>query len=171
RLMTSAGAAAAMRSGKPDSDDPQAALLKDYPMAPARVDRILPHGASLVLGGTRFVMHANPTHSPGSASWTWRSCEAGTCRAVAYADSVNTISSDDYRFTDHPERIDEARAGLRVIEALPCDVLLTPHPGGSDLLARLSGKAALVYPRACLAYAAAGSDRLAKRLAREQADQ
>jgi metallo-beta-lactamase class B len=167
RLVVSPGAAGAMRSGKADPDDPQAALLAKYPMKPARVDRVLRAGGSLVAGGTRFTMHANPTHSPGSASWTWPSCDQAKCLTIAYADSVNTISSDDYHFTKHPERVDAARAGLRVIEALPCDLLLTPHPGASSLLERLSGKEPLVYPRACIAYAAAGSDRLAKRLARE----
>lgn len=167
RLVVSPGAAAAMRSGKADPEDPQAALLSKYPMTPARIDRVLRAGGTLLIGGTRFTMHANPTHSPGSASWTWQSCEGSQCLTVAYADSVNTISSEDYHFTQHPQRVDAARAGLRTIESLPCDLLLTPHPGGSNLLDRLSGKAPLTYPRACIAYAAGGSDRLAKRLARE----
>ena len=171
RLVTSPGAAQAMRSGKAPAEDPQAALLEKYPMKPVRVDRVLRGGGSLTVGGTRFTMHANPAHSPGSASWTWPSCAGGKCLTIAYADSVNTISADDYRFTAHPERVDAAREGLRTIEGLPCDLLLTPHPGGSELLQRLSGKAPLTYPRACVAYAAAGSDRLAKRLAREAAAQ
>ena len=168
KLLVSPGAATAMRTGKAVPEDPQAALLAKYPMAPARVDRVLP-GGSLNVGGTRFTMHINPTHSPGSASWTWQSCEGGKCLTIAYADSISTISSDDYRFTQHPERVEAARAGLRVIEALPCDLRLTPHPGGSDLLERLSGKEPLTTPRACIAYAAGGSDRLSKRLAKEAA--
>jgi metallo-beta-lactamase class B len=167
KLLVSPGAAAAMRSGKAVPEDPQAALLAKYPMAPARVDKVLRSGGALTIGGTHFTMHANPTHSPGSASWTWQSCEGGNCLTIAYADSVNTISADDYHFTQHPERVEAARGGLRVIEALPCDLLLTPHPGGSDLLERLSGKAPLTYPRACITYAAGGSDRLSKRLAKE----
>lgn len=168
KLVVSPGAENAMRSGKADPEDPQASWLVKYPMAPARVDRVLRSGGSLMIGSTRFTMHANPTHSPGSASWTWQSCEAGKCLTVAYADSVNSISADDYHFTKHPERVEAARAGLRTIEALPCDLLLTPHPGGSDLLERLSGKTPLTYPRACIAYAAGGSDRLEKRLAKER---
>ncbi|MDP3908017.1 subclass B3 metallo-beta-lactamase [Novosphingobium sp.] len=167
RLAVGEDAAAAMRNGQADAHDPQATWLAKYPMAPVRVDRTLRHGGALVVGGTRFTLHANPTHSPGSTSWTWQSCAADQCLTVAYADSTNTISADDYHFTAHPDRIEAARAGLRVIEALPCDVLLTPHPGGSALLERLSGRAALAQPRACIAYAAGGSDRLAKRLARE----
>jgi metallo-beta-lactamase class B len=171
RLLVARNVAQVMRSGKPDPSDPQAALLASKPMAPARVDRTLAHGGVLTVGGTRFTLHANPTHSPGSTSWTWQSCESVKCLTIAYADSINTISSDDYRFSDHPGRVDAARAGLRVIEALPCDVLLTSHPEASDLLERLSGKAPLIKPRACVAYALAGSERLAKRLAKERASQ
>ncbi|MBN8502007.1 MAG: subclass B3 metallo-beta-lactamase [Sphingomonadales bacterium] len=171
RLAVAATAATVMRSGKPDPTDPQAALLAKEPMPPARVDRTLPHGGVLTLGRTRFTMHANPTHSPGSASWTWRSCEQGKCLTIAYADSISTISSDDYHFSAHPQRVDAARAGLRVIEALPCDLLLTPHPSGSELLQRLSGKAPRTTQRACISYAQSGSERLANRLAKEQVGQ
>jgi metallo-beta-lactamase class B len=167
KLLVNPGAADAMRTGKADPEDPQASWLVKYPMAPARVDRVLRSGGSLTLGGTRFIMHANPTHSPGSASWTWQSCESGKCLTIAYADSVNSISADDYRFTQHPARVEAARAGLRVIESLPCDLLLTPHPGSSSLLERLSRKEPLTAPRACITYAAGGSDRLSKRLAKE----
>ena len=169
RLVVGPNVAKVMRTGGADPADPQAALLAKEPMAPARVDRILAHGGGLTVGGTRFTLYANPTHSPGSTSWTWQSCEPGKCLTIAYADSINPISADDYHFSDHPERIEAARAGLRVIEALPCDLLLTPHPGSSELLERLSGKAPLIAPRACIAYAAIGSERLAKRLAKEAA--
>jgi metallo-beta-lactamase class B len=170
RLVVVPNVARVMRSGKADPSDPQAALLASKPMAPARVDRTLRNGGVLTVGGTRFTLHANPTHSPGSTSWTWQSCEGAKCLTIAYADSISTISSDDYHFSDHPQRVDAARAGLRVIEALPCDLLLTPHPGGSDLLERLSGKTPLTTPRACVAYALGGSDRLMERLKQETAD-
>ena len=169
RLVVVPNVAQVMRSGKADPSDPQAALLAKAPMSPVRVDRTLRHGGVLAVGGTRFTLHANPTHSPGSTSWTWQSCEGSKCLTIAYADSISTISSDDYHFSDHPQRVDAARTGLRVIEALPCDLLLTPHPAGSDLLERLSGKAPLTAPRACVAYALSGSERLANRLARENA--
>ena len=160
-------AAQALRTGVAYADDPQAELLKKYPMKPARVDRVLRDGGVLVVGGTRFTAHATPTHSPGSTSWTWPSCERGKCLTIADADSVNTISADSYRFSDHPERAKTARAGLNVVAALPCDVIVTPHPSASNLFDRLSGQAPLIDPNACRAYAQAGRDRLAKRLASE----
>lgn len=167
KLLTQPAAAPVMRSGKADAGDPQAALLNKEPMAPVTVDRTLRDGEALTVGDTRFTLHANPTHSPGSTSWTWKSCEGGKCLTIAYADSISTISSDDYRFTDHPDRIEAARAGLRTIEQLPCDIILTPHPGGSGLLERLSGKDSLTFERACTSYAALGSNRLMERLAKE----
>ena len=169
RLVVGPNAAEVMRTGKPAADDPQASWLAKEPMEPVRVDRTLRHGGALTVGGTRFTLYANPTHSPGSTSWGWKSCEGGKCVSIAYADSNSTISTDDYHFSQHPERVEAAREGLRVIETLPCDILLTPHPGSSDLLERLSGKAPLSEPRACIAYAAAGSERLTNRLAKEAA--
>ena len=160
-------AAQALRSGKPYPEDPQAALLQDHLMKPARVDRVLRDGEVLVVGGTRFTAHATPTHSPGSTSWTWPSCENGKCLTIADADSVNTISSDSYRFLDHPQRVKTARAGLAVVAALPCDVIVTPHPAASNLFERLSGQAPLVNSGACRAYAQAGRERLDQRLAKE----
>lgn len=167
KLLTQPVVAPVLRSGMANPEDPQAALLNRQPMAPVTVDRTLRDGGVLKIGDTRFALHANPTHSPGSTSWTWKSCEAGKCLTIAYADSISTISSDDYRFTAHPKRVEAARAGLRAIERLPCDIILTPHPGGSSLLERLSGKEPLVDARACIDYSAGGSERLMQRLAKE----
>lgn len=162
-------AARAFRTGKPAPDDPQAALLKDRPMPPARVDQVLRSAGRLEVGTMQFTAHATPTHSPGSTSWTWESCAGGSCQTIALVDSVGTISGDDYRFSDHPQRILGARTGLGRIEQMPCDILVTPHPSASNLHARLSGRAALADPRACRNYAQAGRERLAQRLASEQA--
>ncbi len=169
RLVVLPQAAQAMRTGKPVPSDPQHGFLAKQPMAPVPLLRVMHDGAALTVGDTRFSLRATPTHSPGSASWTWKSCESGQCLTIAYADSISTISDDAYRFTAHPERIEQARAGLRTIEHLPCDILLTPHPKGSDLLQRLSGKQPLAQPRGCIAYAQGGSEWLTARLGREEA--
>ena len=167
KLLTGAGAAEVMRTGKPAADDPQASWLVESPMEPVKVSRVLAHRGKLSVGDTRFTIYENATHSPGSTSWSWRSCEAGQCLTIALADSNSTISTDDYHFSDHPERVEAAREGLRVLERLPCDLMLSPHPGQSDLLERLSGTAPLAEPNACVAYSARGSMRLADRLANE----
>ena len=157
----------ALRTGRPFPDDPQAALLKDEPMAPVKVSRTLRDNGSLFASEPRFTAHATPTHSPGSTSWTWRSCDENGCKTIAYADSNSTISADDYHFSDNPRRVKSARYGLQRIAALPCDILITPHPGSSGLLERLSGRGALVDAGACKAYAEAGMKRLDQRLEKE----
>lgn len=165
RLAALALAAEVLRSGKASADDPQAAGAEAF--APVGTDRILRDGEEIIVGPLRLKVHATPAHAPGSASWTWRSCAAKQCRTIAYADSATTISSDGYRFTDHPRRITEARSGLARIGALPCDILVTPHPAASDLFERLASKAPLIDPQACQRYAAAGEARFAQRLADE----
>jgi metallo-beta-lactamase class B len=157
---------AALETGKPSPQDPQFAGLD--PIAPVRVDRALRDGETVVVGTTVLTAHATPVHAPGSTSWTWTSCAAPkACRRIAYADSSSTISSDGYRFTDHPDRIAAIRKGLPVMAALPCDILLTPHPGQSDMMERFAGARPLVNADACRAYAKAADGRLAQRLAKE----
>ncbi|MFD2135863.1 subclass B3 metallo-beta-lactamase [Novosphingobium resinovorum] len=143
---------AALASGKPSADDPQFAGLD--PMAPVRVDRVLKDGDTLAVGNLLLTAHATPVHAPGSTSWTWTSCAPKLgCRRIAYADSSSTISSDGYRFTDHPQRIAAIRKGLPVMAALPCDILLTPHPGQSEMMERFAGNTPLADNNACPAYA------------------
>ena len=103
-------------------------------MEPVKVTRTLRDNGSVFTSDPRFTAHATPAHSPGSTSWTWRSCDQDGCKTIAYADSNSTISSDGYRFSDNPRRIKQARYGLKRIAALPCDIMLTPHPSGSNLL-------------------------------------
>jgi metallo-beta-lactamase class B len=171
RVVAGPNQAAALRSGQPDPADPQAPLLVKEPMLPVKIDRTQAHATRLMVGTTGFTAWATPTHSPGSTSWTWRDCEGAVCRTIAYADSASTISADGYRFSDNPDRIAAVRRGLTVMAGLPCDILITPHPGQSDLLPRLSGAKPLVQFGACRTYAATATERFEARLAREAAEQ
>jgi metallo-beta-lactamase class B len=157
---------AALESGKASAQDPQAAGLDA--IAPVKVDRVLADGDQVVVGSIALTAHATPVHAPGSTSWTWRSCApTGACHRIAYADSSSTISSDGYRFTDHPDRIAAIRAALPRIAALPCDVLLTPHPAQSAMMERFAGAKPLVDAGACRAYVEAAKLRFAARLSKE----
>ena len=49
------------------------------------------------------------------------------CAATVYADSLSPISSDSYRFSDHPEYVAAYRAGLERLAALDCTILATPQ--------------------------------------------
>lgn len=161
-----ASARRVMETGKPSADDPQATHLGGSP--PVTVSRVMVDGDSITVGRLSLTVHETPAHSPGSASWTWQACDAAlTCRMIAYADSATTVSADNYRFTDHPDRIAQVRTGLDRIAGLPCDILVTPHPSASNFFARLAEQAPLVDPAACAAYAKGAKAKFEARLASE----
>jgi metallo-beta-lactamase class B len=62
------------------------------------------------------------------------------------------------------------RRSIAAVAALPCDILLTPHPDASDLWHRLGpdATAPLVDADACKHYAAAAARNLDARVAREK---
>ena len=167
QLIASPAAAAVFNSGAAGPGDPQAGLHKPFPAA--RVDRVITDGEAVRLGNISLTAIATPGHTPGALSWHWGSCDGSNCLRMVYADSLTAISRDDYRFTDHPAYVAAFRAGLQRLAALDCDILLTPHPSGSDLVNRVAGRAPLVNPVACREYAAAAAKRLDERLAKEGA--
>ena len=169
RLAAGAEAKRALETGMLDPADPQAGLLE--PFAPARVDRVLQDGEQLVLGPLALTMHATPGHAFGSTSWSWQSCEGDECHRVAFADSVSAVSSDEYRFTDHPDYVAMFRRGMNAVAAIDCDLLITPHPGASAFYERLAGKRPLAEQGACRRYADVGRANLEARLQKEAGTQ
>ncbi|UGB38906.1 subclass B3 metallo-beta-lactamase [Frateuria soli] len=169
-----ASQARALRAGDKDVDDPQHG---DAPLFPdVRQVRTIADDAVVRVGTLAIQAHATPGHTPGSTSWTWTSCEGTHCLSMVYADSLSLLAAGDYRYTDpaHPERLGDFRRALAMISALPCDILMTPHPEASGLLQRLAardaGKAdALRDARACGAYADLGERSLRERIHQESA--
>lgn len=158
-VVASIPTAAVLRSGHPAADDPQIAYGVAFP-AVARV-RGVADGTKLRLGTTVVTARATPGHTPGSMSWTWRACEAGTCRTIVFASSLNPIGGPGYRFSapGHAGAVAAFRHSFATFRALPCDVLLTSHPDQSDgerkARAWAAGKAPnpFIEPSACRAYA------------------
>ncbi len=159
-------ARAGLESGRTDPADPQFGTIADF--EGARVDRIIADGETLRVGGLVLTAHATQGHTGGGTSWTWRSCAGADCRDFVYADSLSAVGPDSYRFADHPARIAPFRATFAKVGALPCDVLITPHPSASNLFARIAGEAPLRDANACRAYAEGARRRLDERLARER---
>ena len=170
-VVASAAAATTLARGTNDRSDPQFGVLGDFP--PVSSIRRIEDGDTLSLGELVLTAHATPAHTPGSTSWTWKSCESGDCRNMVYADSLTAVSANDYRFSDeqaHPGVVARFRTTFNIVAQLPCDILMTPHPGASDLMARLGPAATkpLVDSAACKRYAADASARLDARLAKER---
>lgn len=157
----------ALASGEPDKSDPQYGSIPSFRGVP--VARTIDDGEALRIPEIELTAHETPAHSPGGTSWTWRSCESGDCVTIAFVDSLSAISADGYRFRDHPARVAAVRAAHAKVAGLACDILLTPHPGQSDLHARLAGDAPLIDAGACRAYAAGTAKRFDDRLAKEAA--
>ncbi len=173
-VVASAWAAKSLSSGHAQPDDPQASILEDYP-AIANI-RIVGDGARIRLGGVTVTARATPGHTPGSMSWTWRSCEGQRCVDAVFASSLNPVSADDYRFTDpaHAGLVAAFRGSIAKVESLPCGLLLSAHPepSGGDRKYRglLAGsrRNPFLEPGACRAYAAAAGQALDARLAKER---
>jgi metallo-beta-lactamase class B len=173
QVLTSAAGAREMALGGADRDDPQYGDAPDYP--PVRQVRVLRDGEVVPLGGVAITAHYTPGHTPGSTSWTWTSCANGRCLRMAYADSLTAISAPGFRFSDHPRRVAAFRQAIATVAALPCDILLTPHPDASGFWQKVAQRksdtdaAPLIDAGACRAYAATAAKKLDARLAQEHA--
>ncbi|WP_397472380.1 MBL fold metallo-hydrolase, partial [Rheinheimera sp.] len=166
KLLASAAAAPVLASGVVSSADPQAGMHKPFP--PARVDGQVTAGTAVNLGDLSLMPIATPGHTPGALSWQWRSCEAGQCQVLVYADSLSPVSSDSYRFSEHLSYLNAYRAGLNTLAKLDCQVLLTPHPSASNMRTRLQSSDGLSDPQGCVSYADAVTGRLEQRLTKEK---
>jgi metallo-beta-lactamase class B len=171
-VAASPSTAAVMRKGGMGADDPQAAA--DLGIAAVARVRTVQDGETLHVGPLAVTAHFTPGHTSGGTSWSWQSCEQGRCMNLVYADSLTAVSSPGYRFSDHPAMLAGFAKSFATLNALPCDILLTPHPDFSGVFQRLkardAGKAdAFIDPNACRAYAASAREGLEKRLADEKA--
>jgi metallo-beta-lactamase class B len=158
-----------VESGPPDAADPQTGTIPAMP--PVKVDRIISDGGyvgRVDKYGLDIRAIATPGHTSGGTSWIWLECDK-TCVRIAYVDSLTAVSRDGYRFTDHPERVAPFRETFKRVAAMPCDILITPHPGASNLFARLAGDAPLIDNQGCKKLADAARVRLDERLAKERA--
>lgn len=173
RVAASVPSAPVLERGTSAPGDPQHGELLDFPAVPG-VQRFA-DGETLRVGPIALTAHLTPGHTPGGTTWTWRSCDDQGCVDLVYADSHTPISADGFRFSDspaYPSAVADFERGFATLEALPCDILITPHPAGSSLWERLErGPQALIDQAACRRYAAVGRQRLEQRLQRERGPQ
>ena len=137
KVLASPVAARVLITGKDTADDPQAGMHK--PMRPVAKVGLLRDGQPVRLGPLVLTPVFTPGHTPGATSWRWQSCEGADCKSIAYADSLSPVSRDDYRFSDHPAYLAAFQRSADRIEALGCEILLTPHPSASSMRALLQG--------------------------------
>lgn len=174
--------AEALRAGGPVKDDPQYGADGTAGAFPAvRNVKVIKDGEELRVGDTEITAHLTPGHTPGSTTWAWTSCAEGECLHLVYADSLTPVSLGGFRYlgdATHPDLSEAFRRSIGLVGSLPCDIMLSTHPGASSLFERLARRASapggtrdpLVDPGACRAYAENARRSLDERLGRERSE-
>ena len=166
--------ARALELGASLPHDPQPTAEK-FP--PVKNVKVISDGETLRVGPLAITAHFTPGHTPGATTWTWRSCEGARCLNVVYADSLSAVSDEGFRFSGdgtRPSIVETFRGSFDVVEALPCDVLLVPHPfvmGMDETRARQLKDPAVnpfIDAGACRAFAATQRKAFEARIAGEQ---
>ena len=165
-----------LETGHPGPNDPQYGSLT--PIHPVANVRVIKDGETLHVGPLALTAHFTPGHTPGGTTWTWQSCDQDHCLNMVYADSL--ISGLRRQLPvlqqhDLSDVIQDFEKSFATLNALPCDILLTPHPEVSDLWGRLGRRDkggdpnAFVDPTACRRLADTSRANLEKRVADERA--
>jgi metallo-beta-lactamase class B len=177
RVYASPKSKLAFERGEPTTEDPQFTFGKEHNSFPAiREVTAFEDGETLRVGELAITAHFTPGHTPGGTTWTWRDCEAGDCKALVYADSLNSVSAPGFRFSGdatYPSRVDSFKHSMDVIAGLDCDILVAPHPELIDMAGKLERREATpaqnpwIDATACKSYAEAARRRLDQRVREE----
>ena len=176
-VVASASGAKVLQSGTNGTDDPQYEAKPVVRVAKVGKVTVVKEGDVVKLGKLALTAHMTPGHTPGATTWTWKSCEDGRCLDIVYADSLNAYSSGDFTFTGRGKTADISasfQASIDKVAALPCDVIISVHPGMTGVLDKAAKRTSEHNPfidaGACRAYADHAGKLLAKRLASERAE-
>ena len=176
-VLASKVGAEALSSGGPLDDDPQFAFGKKetgFPKVSAL--EIVEDGVDIRLGQVALRANYTPGHTPGGTTWTWNSCMDGKCMNMVYLDSLNAVSANGYKFTDSSSGNPVSEVLSESIERvanLPCDIMISVHPGMSGLFMKLDefkksrDHTAFVGKDSCRIYASKAKDKLDKRIKQE----
>lgn len=201
-VAASPSGAQALQNGINTPDDPQAGFAREFiSFPPVKNVRVIKDGEVQRVGSLAITPHFTPGHAPGSTTWTWQSCqpsppeaasarsrqssldssraaadEAQKCLNIVYADSITAVSAPGFRFSDKPELVAQLRRSITLVGELPCDVMVSTHPGFTRIDDKLkrraeragSGTDPFIDPQACRAYAANAMKGLETRLAEEK---
>ena len=166
RVLASPWSAKIFKAGGVGSDDPQYGDIRG--IEPINRVGTIHGGQTLHVGSIAITAHFTPGHTPGGTSWTWTSCEDGKCLNMVYADSLSAVSRKGWLFSQHPEAVAGLNQSFAFLEAIPCDIVITPHPGASNFDDRMSGKLSGAGNGSdCRQLGQDGRDTLKARLAKE----
>lgn len=176
RVLVSANSAPVLQTGQAGRDDPQ--YGESRPIQAVKNVAVIKDGEVVRVGELALTAHLTPGHTSGGTSWSWQSCEQTRCVNMVYADSLTAVSADGFLYTNnraYPNALQDFEKSFATLSAIPCDVLLTPHPEMSGFWKKLeqnqksSAKNSFIGVDACKSYAAAARAGFAKRVAAEKA--
>jgi metallo-beta-lactamase class B len=172
-VAASESTAQALRHGENTPDDPQFGFGKAFNGFPP-VSKVQVLADQMIIGVDKLsiVAHLIPGHAPGSTAYTWQSCQDGKCLNMVYADSVTSGSAPGFKYG---KRLEEFRRSIERVAALPCDIVLSPHPSFTQVDQKLRRRVELngkgpdpfIDANGCRAYAAVGMKLLEARIAEE----
>lgn len=173
-VVASPSAALALVNGQVGRDDPQYGAATPFP--PVSDMRVARNGETLIGSPVPVTAYFTPGHTPGGVSWTWKACEGARCLHIVYADSLDPVSADGFKFgasADYPNALADFERSFKTLATLSCDILLSAHPEFSDTWGRLAkqreaGSNAFVDTQACRKYVAAAHAKLNQRIAAER---
>lgn len=166
QVVASAIGARVLEAGVIGKDDAQYDPNEDPRIDKIASVQVVGEGDVVRVGELAITARMTPGHAPGGTSWTWTSCDKGRCLDMVYADSLTAVSADSFRNIDHPDRVAQLKASIDKVGALKCDVVVSNHPGFTDVLDRLAANK-FVDPAGCRSYADDARKRLEARLASE----
>lgn len=103
----------------------------------AHVDRVLHDGDVVELGGSKWVAHLTPGHTPGCTTWTSQIQEGGRTLNVVIVGSPN-VNPGYYLVGNkkYPDIAGDYVKTFAVLNRLPCDIFLGAHGAYFDLKAK-----------------------------------
>ncbi|MCP4299174.1 MAG: subclass B3 metallo-beta-lactamase [Gammaproteobacteria bacterium] len=170
-VFTSTAGSGPLSSGTLAEDDPQYIADSDQSSFPA-VRRVVAVGDGEIVsvGSVDVKAVYTPGHTPGGVTWTWQSCAMNTCYDVVYADSMSSVSAEDFRFGSSGVA-DDLIASAGVIADLECDIFLSPHPFFFGMYSKLEQRDTgnpFVNSVGCMLYAETSLGWLERRLEAER---
>jgi metallo-beta-lactamase class B len=128
RVFASRGDAVLLESGGARAFHP----LK--PFKPVKVDRIIPDGGIVRLGGVALTAHLTPGHTEGNTTWTTVVEEKGKRYDVVFAGSMSINPGVHLvSYAPWPDIAKVYAKSFRVLKGLHCDVFLGPHASFFDM--------------------------------------
>ena len=175
-VAASPSGADALQRGENTTDDPQFGFGKaDNGFPPVKNVKVIKDSEVLRIGNIALTAVFTPGHTPGSTTWTWRSCEGSNCLNMVYADSISAVAAPGFKFTAKPDIVNLFRRSITRLSELPCDIVVSTHPSATNLDGKFKKRAELkgaspdpFIDHGCKALAATALKGLEARIAEEK---